>query len=212
MLMPQNSRATVLAGLVFLIGGCASVPERGAVELATLLEGTFKTPANSSDDPMTVRQVRFVAAGLPGTVLYWQIDTGAEAKVYRQRVTVLTEAAGGVVRGTTYAFNQPALFVNAWDKMSALEALTPADLKPGFEANSDADCDMKYRRSGSGWRGTVDPNVCRFWSSRRNAERGLGAVSEIDSAGLRQTEWAFDEAGKLAFGSGPDKLITMVRQ
>ena len=81
MLMPQNSRATVLAGLVFLIGGCASVPERGAVELATLLEGTFKTPANSSDDPMTVRQVRFVAAGLPGTVLYWQIDTGAEAKV-----------------------------------------------------------------------------------------------------------------------------------
>ena len=70
MLMPQNSRATVLAGLVFLIGGCASVPERGAVELATLLEGTFKTPANSSDDPMTVRQVRFVAAGLPLSLIH----------------------------------------------------------------------------------------------------------------------------------------------
>lgn len=122
------------------------------------------------------------------------------ADQYRYLRQGVSPAADGVVRGTTYAFNQPALFVNAWDKMSALEA------------NPDADCDMKYTRSGGGWRGTVDPNVCRFWSSRRNAERGLGAVSEIDSAGLRQTEWAFDETGKLAFGSGPDKLITMVRQ
>ncbi|MCU0881588.1 MAG: CpcT/CpeT family chromophore lyase, partial [Hyphomonadaceae bacterium] len=114
------------------------------------------TPAPGETNDFHVRSFYFSAPNLPGAALYTQINSGPQRTVYRQRVTLLSENPDGTITGRSFAFVDPARFVDAWDKGDALHALTPGDLTAGFEAMPGSSCDMIWRRSGeASWEGRI---------------------------------------------------------
>ncbi|MEM9169133.1 MAG: chromophore lyase CpcT/CpeT [Pseudomonadota bacterium] len=176
---------------------------------ADLMTDTFATAPDDPDNNFVDRRVRVASAALPGVWLYYQLNTGPERKLYRQRVIELARADDGAIVQTTYELKAPETYVDGWDRPAALNALTPDDLEPF----ANQGCAQVWRLTTEGaWRGRVDPATCRIFSQRRGEEIAIEAEAILDDETYRQTERGFDASGAKLFGSEPGDFIVLYRQ
>lgn len=183
-------------------------------DLVTLLEGSYTSegvaPAGDTEDPrLTDRHLRVSAPALGAHVMYWQLNSGPEHEVYRQRLLVFEPGeAPGTVRQTTWSLPDPTAFVDAWESPALFAQLTLQDLKQDLPPS----CVQLWRRRDNGWYGRVDPTVCRVWSERRQAWRYIEGEAFVTANNYLTAERGFDDDGKQVFGTGPEQYYILKRR
>lgn len=170
----------------------------------------FETAPNDPDNDIRDQRVRVNSPALDGLWIYYQLNTGGDRKVYRQRVIHLSISEGGdALTQRTYGLNEPELYVDAWTNPALLSALTQEKMKPYFEEG----CDQIWRPEGANsWRGYVDPQTCRIFSERRQSHISIEAEARLDDTAYRQTERGIDSNGNILFGTEPGEFIVLYRQ
>lgn len=216
-------KLTPIIGLLSIaaFSGCASSIDNNAKaahagadaapidQLSTLMTGYFQTADDDPKNTIRDRRIRLNAADFDGVWFYYQLNTGAEWKVYRQRVVQLTSGDNGGVIQTTYGLKDPARFVDLWDKPDVLASVTSDDIEPYFEEG----CEQNWQVSTDGaWRGYVNPTSCKIFSERRQAPISIEAEAILDQDTYRQTERGFDENGNKLFGTPVGEFIVLYRQ
>ena len=209
--------AWVLISIIALaVAGCASAvdesgaPKNGLAEaLASLMTDTFQTAPDDPDNTIRDHRVRLTSSAFDGVWLYYQLNTGDDWDVYRQRVVELAENDDGAVLQKTYRLKEPERFIDAWDKPGLLSSMTAEDIEPFF----DDGCEQRWTLNAGGeWRGYVDPATCKIFSERRQANISIEAEARLDAETYRQTERGFDEDGNKLFGTEPGEFIVLYRQ
>jgi len=204
-------------GLWLLACGLPGLPAHAQPdvdELVTLLEGSYTSEGvvqtDDTEDPLlTDRHVRVSAPTLGEHVMYWQLNSGPEQKVYRQRLLVFEPGAEpGTVRQVTWSLPEPASFVNAWESPAAFAGFTREDV----EQDLPPSCAQLWRRRDDGWYGRVDPAVCRIWSERRQAWRRIEGEAFVTADNYLTAERGFDDAGTQVFGTAPDQYYVLKRR
>lgn len=198
-----------------LLASCVSQPEPEAAEasnverLAALMIDTFETAPDDPDNDIRDQRVLINSPSLEGTWIYYQLNTGPERKVYRQRIIELIARDDGAVIQKTYGLKSPEEYVAAWDNAEKLNALSQDDFEPYF----DDGCEQIWRLDDtSGWIGYVDPATCKIFSERRQANISIEAEARLNEEAYRQTERGFDEDGNKLFGTKPGEFIVLYRQ
>ncbi len=206
------------AASVFTAAGCAvtdaeprsSSTEDPASTLSALMTGTFQTAPDDPDNTIRDRRVPVTSTNLDGVWLYYQLNTGEDWDVYRQRVVELaTDGDSGGVVQKTYGLKKPGRFVDAWDNPALLSSITYDDIEPFF----DEGCEQRWTLSAEdGWHGYVDPETCKIFSERRQSHISIEAEARLDAEIYRQTERGYDDAGNKLFGTEPGEFIVLYRQ
>ncbi len=203
-----------LAVLIWLAAGCAApAPEQAdpTAELAELMAGSYQTSDVESGYFRDTR-VRLPALGA-GEWLYTQLNTGADQKLYRQRVLNLSPLNDGTgdVQQVAYSFRVPADFSEFLNEPKRWRQLRLEDLHLSFAAG----CAMRWREPADAsrwrWLGEVSPETCRVYSQRRKSEIAIGAEAQLGVDALWQTERGFALTGEQLFGSGPDEYTRAYR-
>lgn len=178
--------------------------------LAQSMTDVFETAPDDPDNDIRDHRVRVDAPALEGVWIYYQLNTGPERKVYRQRLIRLSLADDGdTIIQETFGLNDAAAYVDAWDNTGLLNALTPDD----FDSYFDKGCEQRWRATGdNAWAGYVDPETCKIYSERRQANISIEAEAYLDDEAYRQTERGFDAQGEQLFGGVPGELIVLYRQ
>jgi len=177
--------------------------------LAEMMMGTFKTAPDDPDNTIRDRRVRITSPDFDGVWLYYQLNTGDEWAVYRQRVVELSEGPDGGVIQKTFRLKDPTLYVDAWSDPDLLVEMGADNIEPFFESG----CEQVWmQESADAWRGYVDPETCKIFSERRQANISIEAEARLDGETYRQTERGFDEDGNKLFGTKPGEFIVLYRQ
>ena len=173
--------------------------------LVSLMEGTFV----AADQSFTYRRSRISAPALGRHVVYLQVNRGEEHELYRQRILLLSEdPAGNAVTETAWTLAEPEAFEDAEAHDPVFGALTFDDLAA---AMADG-CEQRWRRSGDGWTGTVDPARCRIISKRTGLPRRIQSESRLSQAGIQLAERGFDDSGEeQLFGTPPGEWLELRR-
>ena len=186
-----------------------ALEEAQAESLAALMTDIFETAPDDPDNDISDQRVRINAPALDGVWLYYQLNTGAERNLYRQRVISLSAADDGrTVLQRTYVLKEPERYVDAWSEPTLLTAMTPEQIEPFFEAG----CEQVWRPDDGGWRGYVDPTTCRIFSERRQSYISIEAEARLDETAYRQTERGYDRDSNMLFGTAPGAFIVLYRQ
>lgn len=179
-----------------------------ASALASLMIGTFQT---APDDPVNTirdRRVRIASPDFEGVWLYYQLNTGDDWTVYRQRVIELSEDDDAVIQ-KTYGLKDPEGFIDVWERPEQLASLSRDDIEPYFEEG----CEQVWSRDEQDqWRGYVDPENCKIFSERRQSNISIEAEARLDQSTYRQTERGFDADGNQLFGTKPGEFIVLYRK
>jgi len=186
-----------------------SLQAENVYALAALMEGTFQTAPEDTENIIRDRRVKLASASLEGVWFYYQLNTGKEWSVYRQRIVQLTAGENNTVRQITYGVKNPGNFVDAWKKPTLLNTLSKDDIEPYF----DGGCVQIWTQTPDNvWNGRVDANTCKIFSERRQANIGIEAESRLDGSSYYQTERGYDEQGEQIFGSEVGEFIQLYRQ
>lgn len=183
-------------------------------ELLALLEGSYTSDgveqAGDTEDPLlSDRHVRLSAPALGAHVMYWQLNSGPEQRVYRQRVLVFELGdEPGTVRQITWSLRDPSDFVDAWESPGRFSALTTDDLVQDLPPT----CVQVWQRRDDSWYGRVDPAVCRVWSERRQAWRRIEGEALVTAETYLTAERGFDNDGAQVFGTAPDEYYVLQRR
>ena len=203
-------------GTLLLLCMCTSlfgraIAQPSADHLVSLLEGRYQTThdTHSPDAPqLTDHRVRVENQSLGTHVLYWQLNSGPEQRVYRQRLLIIEpDPASGQLRQRTYSFAEPDRFADEFDNPALFAALTQQDLTTELPS----ECDPLWREFEDGWLGYVDPAHCRIFSTRHQDYRHIEAEVRLTPEALRQTERGFDAQGRQLFGSPPGEMLELLR-
>lgn len=220
--MPLKILLTSSAAIT--LAGCttynpAPAPDAATVKTLTdadldafvaLMTDVFETAPDDPDNDIRDQRVLIDAPALDGVWIYYQLNTGEDRKVYRQRVIHLriSENDEALIQ-STYGLNEPASYVDAWANPTLLSALTKEKMKPYFEEG----CEQVWRPDGAkSWRGYVDPTTCRIFSERRQQYIFIEAEARLDESAYRQTERGIDGEGNILFGTAPGEFIVLYRQ
>lgn len=220
--MPLKTLLILSAAIA--LAGCttyhsAPAPDTSSVKTLTdadldafvaLMIDVFETAPNDPDNNIRDQRVQIDAPALDGAWVYYQLNTGEDRKVYRQRVIHLSisENEDALIQ-RTYGLNEPASYVDAWQNPALLSALTKEKMKPYFEDG----CNQVWRRdAANSWKGYVDPTTCSIFSERRQSHISIEAEAQLDETSYRQTERGFDANGNKLFGTAPGELIVLYRQ
>ncbi|MEM8987530.1 MAG: chromophore lyase CpcT/CpeT [Pseudomonadota bacterium] len=206
-------RIFIMTSVCCALSACAhkhaAAPQADIAAFAALMADTFETAPDDPKNNFRDRRFAITAPELEGTWLYYQLNTGPQKQLYRQRVIQLSLTADGEgVLQSTYALKGPEKYVDAWQTPGVLEALTPEDIDPYF----DKGCGQVWRPDGSGWRGYVDPATCRVFSERRQSYISIEAEAWLDDRNYWQAERGFDANGNQLFGTEPGEFIELFRQ
>ena len=102
--------------LAALLAAPPVTADERADALVAMLEGVYRTvhDDHSPDTPqLTDRRHRVSAPALGTHVLYWQLNSGPEQRVYRQRLLIIEpDEASGLLRQRTVSFVEPARFAD----------------------------------------------------------------------------------------------------
>lgn len=198
--------------LLCVVLAAPAVAEPSADKLVALLEGRYQTThdTHSPDTPqLTDHRIRVENKALGTHVLYWQLNTGPDQRVYRQRLLIIEpDPASAKLRQRTYSFAEPARFADQFDNAALFAALTSDDLV----SELPADCDPLWRETPQGWRSYVDPARCIVFSSRHQEYRHIEAEVHLTRDTLRQTERGFDAQGRQLFGTPPGESLELRRR
>jgi len=182
-----------------------------ADRLVVAMIGLWKTAPDDPENHFTDQRFGLEPLG-EGDWVYYQLNTGPEQKIYRQRIIQLLNGADGQVVQITYSLKEPELFGQAQSRESAFDKVSFIDLEPTLTKG----CEMIWREDkeleGGTWVGIVDPDSCKIYSERRQAEIGIYGESRLNDETLRQTEKGFDADGKQLFGSKDGSFILLYRQ
>ncbi|MEO1137279.1 MAG: chromophore lyase CpcT/CpeT, partial [Pseudomonadota bacterium] len=182
-------------------------PLSDAEALGAMMTDIFETAPDDPDNDIRDRRVRIESPDFSGVWLYYQLNTGPEKQVYRQRVIELINQDGVVVQ-KTYGLKDPDMFVDAWDKPTLLSSMSLSDIEPFF----DEGCEQVWRRAQDAWRGAVNRETCRIFSARRQAHIFIEAEARLDETTYKQTERGYDEDGEKLFGGEPGEFIVLYRK
>lgn len=183
--------------------------------LMSMLEGEFrsanpeagKAVDGSADEPLLWdRRVRVSAPALGEYVVYLQLNTGAEAKLYRQVLMVFTLQDSGIVQ-SAWRLKSPERFADAFGKPGLFVDLDYQQL----ERSLPEGCEQHWTREGVNWHGHTRPGTCRIWSERRQAWRRIEAETRITNNALFQAERGFDDEGNQVFGTTAGELYRLHR-
>ncbi|MCC5861461.1 MAG: hypothetical protein JJT93_06075 [Gammaproteobacteria bacterium] len=208
--MKTRDIAAMLAAMSVLAVLPAWADER-ADALVAMLEGVYRTvhDTHSPDSPQLVdRRHRVLAPALGEHVLYWQLNSGPEQRIYRQRLLVIEpDAASGLLRQRTMSFRAPARFADRFDDAALFAALTEEDVVNELPP----DCLPLWRETRRGWRSYLDPARCRIFSSRHQDYRHIEAEVDLGPQSLGQAERGFDGQGRQLFGTPPGEMLLLER-
>lgn len=174
---------------------------------ASLLESTFETVPENTLNIIQDRRMRVYADALDGIWFYTQINTGADRKLYRQRLSSLTLSDDGhAVIQKTYGLKAPELYVNAWENPERLAALTPDD----FESYFSKGCEQVWTAEQKGeWTGYVNPQTCIIASKRRNKDIRIESEAYLSEEIYRTNERGYDMDMTFLWGTKPGEYIDL---
>jgi CpeT/CpcT family protein DUF1001 len=207
----------IYRGMVFALAGLlllsvSSVAEEdAATELMSMLGGSYRTADPESlkegESLMWDRRQLVELTAMSTRGIYWQLNTGDEEKLYRQRLLVFENNDDGSVTQHTWYFRAPEAVADQFDNPGLFAALTQEDLKQGLPDG----CEQIWRRDGDNWQGVVDPGTCRLWSKRREQWRRIGAEVRLFPDELWQVERGFDDEMNQLFGTAPGEYYVLKR-
>jgi len=179
--------------------------------MLAMMEGTYRsdpTVATDAELPdLLDRRVLVQAPTFGDYVMYWQLNSGPDSEVYRQRLLVFEATDDGEIVQTTWSFRTPERFVDAFDAPELFAELA-AD---AVVATLPKGCDQVWRRTNTGWEGSVSPENCRVWSERRQMWRRIGADARLEADAYWQAERGFADDGRQVFGTPPGELYRLDR-
>lgn len=212
---PKKTQAcAVLAmtvALAFVVDACAADQDGGVQDMLDMMVGSYQSDPSAEPDAelpdLLDRRVRIEAPALGTHAIYWQLNSGPEREVYRQRVLTFAAGEDGQIVQATWSLREPEKFVDAFNAPALFAQLTPQDV----EASLPDGCDQIWRRSEDGWYGSVSPDTCRVWSERRQMWRRIGAEARVAPGAYFQAERGFDDDGNQVFGTKPGELYRLDR-
>lgn len=207
---------TLLLALLFTLPGlslaAAEHAESQMALLIKLLDGRYQSEALLDplvDGPqLTDHRIRVHSPHLGDHVMYWQLNSGPEQQIYRQRLLVFSfDAESGHVRQQTFSLVDAQRFDATKNQTELFAGLSEADLVRELPA----ECDPMWQQVPEGWYGRTDPERCRIFSDRHQDWRHIEAELLLAIDGLRQAERGFDSAGNQLFGTAPGELFRLLR-
>lgn len=210
-----NSQALAIlvmtASFAFVFDAFAADQGDGVQDMLDMMVGSYQSDPSAEPDAelpdLLDRRVRIKAPALGEHAIYWQLNSGPEQKVYRQRILTFAADEDGQIIQTTWSLREPEKFIDAFASPELFAQLKPDDV----EASLPDGCDQIWRRSGDGWYGSVSPDTCRVWSERRQMWRRIGAEARVSPDAYFQAERGFDDDGNQVFGTKPDELYRLDR-
>lgn len=181
--------------------------------LISLMIGEYRSnPDELSDgtdsDLFLDRRIAVSAPYLGRHVVYWQLNTGENERLYRQRLLVFESAPErDAIRQSTWSFRDPGAWQDALEQPDRLASIDGDDI----ERTLPARCDLTWRRAEEGWAARMESGNCRIWSERRQAWRRLEAAAIVTAAAYWQVERGFDDAGVQVFGTPPGESQRLER-
>lgn len=211
----STMRVVAIALLVLPLGTPPALGQAAAeadvAALTALLEGRYRTvhDTHHPDAPqLTDHRQRVDVPALGSHVFYWQLNSGPDQAIYRQRLLqFVAEPDTGFIRQRTWSFASPERFADRFQDARLFASITEADLI----ASLAADCDPRWRPVGERWHGYVDPSRCVIFSARHQEQRHIEAEVELSADGLRQAERGFAPDGRQLFGTPPGELLGLER-
>jgi len=175
--------------------------------LASMMENTFETAPDNNQNIIRDRRVRIKSEALKGFWFYTQLNTGAEGKLYRQRLSHLQLSAdGSTIIQKTYGLKRPELYENAWENPERLEALSAND----FESYFNTGCEQVWRSKAEGaWEGYVDPKTCVISSKRRNKDIRIESEGYLSKTIYRTNERGYEMDMTFLWGTEPGEMIDL---
>jgi len=182
-----------------------------AERLSGLMIGSYQTSPDDPDNDFVDTRVSMVPLG-PGYWVYYQLNTGADRVVYRQRVLQFTDKPDGGVLQTTWSLKEPERIVVQPSASSMSQDLSMEDLVPALEDGCDQHWRYDEEVEGGPWVGLVDPDTCKIFSESRQDKIAIKAEARLSAETLYQTEKGFDATGAQLFGGPDGEFIILYRQ
>jgi len=201
---------SVCASFLLATPACAQ-DNRDAESLAALMIGTHQTAPDDPNNDFVDTRVSMTPIG-PGHWVYYQLNTGADRTVYRQRVLQLTDKPEGGVVQTTWSLKEPQQVVVEPSASALTVDLTMEDLVPALGEGCDQHWRYDEALEGGPWVGLVDPATCTIFSQGRQDQIAIKAEARLNAETLYQTEKGFDAEGNLLFGGPEGEFIILNRQ
>ncbi|MFQ5636359.1 MAG: chromophore lyase CpcT/CpeT [Gammaproteobacteria bacterium] len=208
---PWRAVATACMALSTGVGVTAADDPDPVEDMLAMIEGTYRSvpgePADAELPDLLDRRARVTAPALGDHVVYWQLNSGSERDVYRQRLLVFVAADNGEIVQTTWSLRKPEKFVDAFDNPDLFTDLGANDVEPSLPTG----CEQIWHRTPAGWYGSVSADSCRVWSQRRQMWRRIGAEAKVTADALWQAERGFDDDGTQVFGTKTGELYRLDR-
>ncbi len=181
--------------------------------LINLMAGEYRSrPVDGDvDDQFELLVDRRVVVDVPQLgrhVVYWQLNTGEDERVYRQRLLVFAHAPElNAIVQTTWSFREPEKYVDAFAAPERLATISMDDL----EQTLPVGCEQAWQPGEQGWEALLRAKDCRVWSERRKSWRLIEAEAKVTTEAYWQAERGFDDAGQQVFGTPPGQLYRLDR-
>lgn len=180
--------------------------------LLLLMEGTYvgeTSNAAGQTSAMQDRRLRVLAPEISPYVIYWEVRTGPEQKLYRQRLLTYTldEATGDIIQ-QTWQLNVTDNWPEKVNSNSFI-SFTSNDINSQLGEL----CVNKWVPNTEGWSAYLDPSQCRIWSERRERFRRIEGESVLTKTSLGQAERGYSDDGKTQeFGTPQGEFHLLTRQ
>ena len=184
-----------------------NAPTADIIALAALMENVFETLPDNTENIIRDKRVRVTSDALDGVWFYTQLNTGAEGKLYRQRVSELKLSVDGKdVIQKAYGLKDPAKYADAWNSPELLSALTLDDFDPYFTTG----CEQVWTpQAGGAWTGYVNPQTCVITSKRRNKDIRIESEGYLSEDVYRTNERGYDIDMTFLWGTLPGETIAL---
>lgn len=193
------------AALCFFMATASAQDLTDLDQLLLMMEGEYR--AGPNDEPFVDRRIRIHAKGLGEHVVYLQLNQGQDNQIYRQRVLVFSKDAHGRVNQRAYTLSEGREWPDLQADPDALDDLEPIMV----DVLLPEGCEQVWTKIDSGYRGYVDPDVCRIISKRTGKPRRIEAETLLYPTGLSLAERGFDDSGTQLFGTPADQFLELHR-
>ncbi len=181
--------------------------------LINLMVGEYRSkPVDVEvDDQFELLVDRRVVVDVPQLgrhVLYWQLNTGEDERVYRQRLLAFeyVPERNAIVQ-TTWSFREPENYVDAFSVSQRLAMIGPDDI----ERTLPVGCEQVWQPAEDGYEALLQAKDCRIWSERRKSWRLIEAEAKVTTEAYWQAERGFDDEGQQVFGTPAGQLYRLDR-
>lgn len=181
-------------------------------QLLQCLDGTYiGESVNSVGESSPMQDMRRVidAPAIGSHVVYWEVRTGNEQKLYRQRLlTYTTDEVTSEIIQRTWRLNDGL----SWPDQISDEFFLTLSID---DINSQLGelCVNKWQKQDQVWRSYLNPDNCRIWSDKRKKFRRIEGESILTNKHLKQAERGFsDDGSKQEFGTPQGEFHTLIRQ